>query len=136
MKLSKHIWKDEYELKVQILDDQHKKFITIINLLVDTINKKNVKNNMPQIFFKLMNHVENYFLQEEILLKKYPECDFENLQKDHLYFINRIAKFQNDFNEKGPNIASKLLEFLNYWLSDRIKTYNKNNIVYLQENDN
>ncbi|RUT77706.1 bacteriohemerythrin [Ancylomarina longa] len=131
-KFQKYMWENGFELKIQVLDDQHKKFIAILNLLVDAINQDEVNKKIPQIFFKLMNHAEDYFLQEEILLKKYPESNLDDIQKDHQDFIIRIANFQNQFSKKEESIASDLLEFLDSWLKNRINNYNKQTIFYLQ----
>jgi len=129
-----YLWKKEYELDVKILDERHRKFLTIVNQLVDSINQEKEREELPQIFFKLMDYVENYFLLEEIYFKEYQYCDFEKHQEGHNNFVKRIVQFQNDFRQGEAAVGYELLGFLSWWIQDRILKYDASAIQYLKEN--
>jgi len=129
-----YLWKKEYELEVKILDERHRKFLTIVNQLVEAINQEKEGEELPQIFFKLMDYVENYFLLEEIYFKEYQYCDFEKHQEGHNNFVKRIAQFQDDFRQGTEAVGYELLGFLSWWIKDRILKYDARAIQYLKEN--
>lgn len=129
-----YLWKKEYELDVRILDDRHKKFLEIVNLVVDAINNEKESEELPKIFFKLMDYVENYFLTEEIYFKEYQYCDFEKHQEGHNNFVKRIAQFQDDFSQGQEAVAYEMLGFLTWWIQDRILKYDEEAIAFLKKN--
>ena len=127
-------WKEEYELNVKILDDRHKKFLEIVNQLVSTINQEKENEELPQMFFKLMDYAENYFLQEEMVFKEYKFHDFEKHQEDHNSFIQRIAQFQDEFTKGNESVGYEMLGFLTWWIKDRIVRYDSEAIDFLKKN--
>ncbi|MFA8435966.1 MAG: bacteriohemerythrin [Marinifilaceae bacterium] len=129
-----YLWKKEYELDVKILDERHRKFLEIVNQVVDAINDEREKEELPSIFFKLMDYVENYFLTEEIYFKEYQFCDFEKHQEGHNSFVKRIAQFQDDHSQGKEAVAYELLGFLTWWIQDRILKYDADAIKFLKEN--
>ena len=46
-------WKEEYTVNIKVIDDQHKKFLEIINELKIIINSKSCKNEVSNVFFQL-----------------------------------------------------------------------------------
>jgi len=127
-------WKKEYELDVKILDDRHRKFIEIVNLVVAAINDGKIDESLPHVFFKLMDYVENYFLLEEMVFKEYQFCDFEKHQEEHNSFVKRIAGFQDLYSQGNPSVAYELLGYLTWWIQDRVLRYDHNAIAFLKNN--
>ena len=44
-------WKDEYTVNITVIDEQHKKFLNIINELKVIINNNSCKEKVYEIFF-------------------------------------------------------------------------------------
>lgn len=126
-------WKKAYELNVKILDDRHKKFLELVNQLVEIINNDEVEQDLPPYFFTLMDYVENYFLQEEIVFKEYQYCNLARHLEGHSAFVQRIAQFQDDFSHGKESIPYELLGFLTWWMKDRVLKYDQEAIKFLKE---
>jgi hemerythrin-like metal-binding protein len=126
-------WKQEYQLDVEFLDERHQKFLDLVNLLVQAINEEKEADELPQLFFKLMNFVENYFLQEEMLFKEYQYHDLEKHQEEHNQFVQKIAFFQDEFSKGNESVGYEMLGFLSWWIKDRIMRYDSNALEFLKK---
>lgn len=128
-------WKQEYQLDVEFLDERHQKFLDLVNLLVHAINEEKEADELPQLFFKLMNFVENYFLQEEMLFKEYQYHDLEKHQEEHNQFVQKIALFQDEFSKGNESVGYEMLGFLSWWIKDRIMRYDSNALEFLKKHE-
>ncbi len=134
--IKQYCWKEKYTLNVEFLDEQHKKFLDIINLLKKHITNQDFnKESISKIFYSLVYYAENYLVKEEIYLSnsKYPK--FDDHRKEHNVFINRIIIFQSDFRNNNKNICINMLLFLENWFDNHILIKNKEFAEYLIKNN-
>jgi len=118
-------WKEEYELKIDKIDNHHKKFLDIINLLINITENRSCEEEVSLIFFRLVYYVENYFIDEEIYLQEY---NYENLKQHkeaHNKFINDIIEFQKQYQDKDKTVCARLLSYLQAWFNNHILGYDK-----------
>ena len=118
-------WKDEYELKIDKLDDHHKKFLDVINLLIKITENRSCEEEISLIFFRLVYYVENYFVDEEIYLKEYNSVNLKQHKEEHNKFIKEIVKFQREYQSNDKTVCSRLLIFLQNWFNDHILGYDR-----------
>ena len=125
-------WKDEYTVKITVIDDQHKKFLNIINELKVIINSNSCKEKVSDIFFQLAYLIDHYFIKEEIYFKdlKYP--NFEHHKAEHNKFIERTIQFQKDVEDKKPNLCLEIYQYLENWFDEHILKYDKEAVEYLR----
>lgn len=125
-------WKEEYSVKISVIDDQHKKFLDIINELKTIINGETCKENVSQIFFQLAYLIDHYFIKEEIYFKdlKYPH--FEQHKAQHNKFIERIIQFQKDVENNKPDLCLEIYHFLEKWFDEHILKYDKEAVEYFK----
>ncbi|MCB2196838.1 MAG: bacteriohemerythrin [Bacteroidetes bacterium] len=125
-------WKEEYSVKISVIDDQHKKFLDIINELKIIINSGTCKEKVSQVFFQLAYLIDHYFIKEEIYFKdlKYPHFDQHKAQ--HNAFIERIIQFQKDVENNKPDLCLEIFQFLENWFDEHILKYDKDAVEYLR----
>ena len=125
-------WKEEYTVNIGIIDEQHKKFLEIINELKVIINENTCKNNVSDIFFQLAYLIDHYFIKEEIYFKdlKYPNFDLH--KSEHNQFIERIIQFQKDVQNDKPNLCLEIYQYLENWFDEHILKYDKEAVEYLK----
>ena len=123
--LQKYEWKEEYSVNIEAIDEQHKKFVDIINLLIDIVNKKECNARIADIFFSLAYYAEHYFINEEILFKDYQYPNLSHHKDLHNKFILRIIQFQKEFEADKENICEELLQYLEEWFKEHILEYDK-----------
>jgi hemerythrin-like metal-binding protein len=131
--LQKHEWKDDYSVNIESIDEQHKKFIEIINLLIDVVNKKHCNSRVADVFFSLAYYAEHYFINEEILFKDYQYPNLTQHKELHNNFILRIIQFQKEFEADKENVCEELLGYLEDWFKEHILQYDKSASDFLKE---
>ena len=126
-------WKDEYTVNINIIDEQHKKFLDIINELKIIINTNTCKENVSKIFFQIAYLIDHYFFKEEIYFKdcKYP--NFEQHKIAHNQFIDRIIQFQKDVENNKENLCFDIYTYLEDWFDKHILKYDKEAVEYLKK---
>ncbi len=125
-------WKDEYTVNIKVIDEQHQKFLSIINELKVVINEGSCKENVSGIFFQIAYLIDHYFIQEEIYFNdlKYP--NFEQHKIEHNSFIDRIIKFQKDLENNKPDLCLEIYHYLEEWFDEHILKYDKEAVEYLK----
>jgi len=126
-------WKEEYTVNIKVIDEQHKKFLSIINELKLIINSDSCEKKVSSIFFQLAYLIDHYFIKEEIYFKdlKYP--NFEQHISDHNKFIDRIIQFQKDVENSKPNLCVEIYHYLEAWFDEHILKYDKEAVEYLRK---
>ena len=126
-------WKEEYNLNVEKIDDHHKKFLDVINLLIKVTNDRSCEEEISLVFFRLIYYVENYFVDEEILLKTYEYINFKQHKEEHNNFIAKIVKFQEEYKNRDRTVCQRMLKYLSEWFDEHILGYDKDASEYLLE---
>ncbi|MBU8892933.1 MAG: bacteriohemerythrin [Bacteroidales bacterium] len=127
------VWKDEYNVNISIIDEQHKKFLDIINELKVIINDNSCKEHVSKIFFQIAYLIDYYFIKEEIYFK---DCKYPNLEQhktSHNQFIERIIQFQKDVEANKPNLCREIYYYLEKWFDEHILKYNKEAVAFLKK---
>lgn len=125
-------WKSEYTVHITVIDEQHKKFLNIINTLKLIINDNSCKEKVSGIFFQLAYLIDHFFIKEEIYFNdlKYP--NFDQHKKQHNLFIQRIIQFQKDLESNKPDLCLDIYHYLESWFDEHILKYDKEAVEYLR----
>lgn len=115
------IWTNDYSVKNETLDNEHKKLFDIINKLYAAFMKKETKEKMDGILTELKDYTIYHFSHEEqILRQKGTPLPPEHIDM-HQHFIKQIAGFKEKA-DKGQNVVQyEMMSFLQKWLIDHIK---------------
>ncbi len=118
---------------IDIIDEHHRKICSLVELLTDTINGNNIDRSMSQVFYKLSFCIEDYFTEEELLLKKFSYSKLSNLQNEHNLFIENLNQMRLDYLNGAEDNNKKLINFLNEWLKNTIINYNNECLEFLKD---
>ena len=113
-------WKSEYATGVVVLDEQHQHLVEIINKFEDALQKGKGTRQMNEILRDLVGYTQEHFAAEETLMA---EAGYEGLklhQSQHRQLMQKIERFQFEFNGAGKRITAEVHEFLSYWLVTHI----------------
>lgn len=125
-------WKDQYNVNITFIDDQHKKFLDILNQLKMVIAEKDCSNSTSDVFFALVNYAEHHLIQEEIYLKDYQYPGFSQHKESHNQFIQQLSKFQEAFEAQEENVCLEMHDFLQDWFENHILKYDKDAVAFLK----
>ena len=124
-------WKPEYNVNITLIDDQHKKFLEMLNFLRVGIIEKPCKEKISEILFSLAHYAEHHLIQEEIYFKNYQYPNFTQHKEAHKDFIDRIIKFREDYEKGADKVCEEMYGFLVDWFENHILKYDKEAIEFL-----
>ncbi|MEA3444768.1 MAG: hemerythrin family protein [Bacteroidota bacterium] len=124
-------WEEKYKLNQKKIDEHHKKFLDIINMLIKISNERSCEEEISLVFFRLIYYVDNFLIEEEIYLKenKYPK--FKQHKEAHNTFIHEILKLQNEYQNRNKTICKSLLDFLQNWFDKHILETDKEAVGFI-----
>lgn len=109
------VWSEEYEMKISIIDEQHRSLVGIINSLFYLMNNKLATNVFHPTLVLLEQYAHIHFLTEETLLEKTRYPRIEEHKKAHNAFR---AKTQLLISQnRRTQDATNLLDFLKTWFT-------------------
>ncbi len=117
-------WKDDYSVKVPLLDAQHKKLFEIGGNVYTLLQNHSDGDSFSEIIVQvkeLIKYAKYHFEQEEALMRKY---DFQELNAhilEHTRFIDYLDSL--DYNEIDANQLQALedmVQFLAKWIFKHI----------------
>ncbi len=114
------IWKESYSVGVELLDNQHKGLIALINRLssapIDRVT-------MGKVFDELKMYVKEHFAAEEQLLEKVNFKDLVAHKKEHKHFEQWLSAVNQTYGMAATSpelISESVNEFLCGWLINHI----------------
>ena len=128
-------WNEELNLGIKDVDDQHKKFLEIVNELLQAMQEKKAQKVQSDIIDKLLSYAFYHFTKEERILNdsKYP---FINEHKrEHEAFVDKISQFKKNFDDKKITLSIEMINFMNKWWINHIKVSDKKYMPYVKDEE-
>ncbi len=113
-------WKKEYETGIEVIDNQHKKWIDFINQLTTAIVNAEGQGKLTELFNNLIEYTQYHFSFEEKYMKEFNYSDYEQHVQIHNGFINRLTNLFNRFLQGDYYIGLQLLELLTEWVINHV----------------
>jgi hemerythrin len=115
-------WNDDLSVNVELLDNQHKYLIDIINKLIDYLGQNPEKEMLNSIIEDLILYKKTHFLTEE---KYFEEFKFEGAAEHidaHKYFNDHLVELQRQYSNDAIALGFALVDFLEDWLVEHLMT--------------
>lgn len=136
MELKTLPWKDDYSVGINTVDEQHKRFLSIINELGKCISDDMCKEKGNQMFFALIHFNDVYLMKEKMLVNSVDNLDYSYFREKHKQFVLKLQVFQNEYNEsKSDQLFIDLYEYLKELYPKYISYYTPSLINILKESD-
>lgn len=113
-------WDKEYSVGIREIDEQHKKFIKIINKLNFALINKELDEKLSEILEDLIEYAGYHFYTEESYFEKFGYELTEEHKMQHHSFSEKIREFKIKMNKNKVEISFDLIEFLENWLIGHI----------------
>lgn len=114
------VWKQEYSVGNERLDEQHRGLIQLIDMLED-------ESRMGEVLDRLDRYVDEHFREEEAMLEKADYPDIAAHKRQHKAFEEWLAVSRRAYRE--PDVSSILAEsiraYLKSWLVNHIMVSDK-----------
>ncbi len=127
-------WDSSFSVNVELIDEQHKMLVQMINNLYHAMQWGKGNEELSKLINQMSVYAAMHFAREEHYFDTlgYPEA--EEHKKEHLYFENQVAQFEQDFNAGKQDVTQDILDFLSRWLVNHIKGSDKKFGPFLNEN--
>ncbi|MDO8453910.1 MAG: bacteriohemerythrin, partial [Sulfurimonas sp.] len=116
-------WNDGLSVGVEVLDNDHKKLLDIINQLSEAIDANASENVLDIIFKDLEEYALIHFAQEESYIKQCSQNTLSGHKEQHDDFISKIPQLKAKFLSTSDYIAAQdTTIYLIDWLLNHIIT--------------
>lgn len=113
-------WKNDYSVKNEILDGEHKKLIGIINELYISFMNREENEKLGEMLSKLQEYTIYHFSHEEELLKERNNPLSATHKAKHNDFIEKVKSMKEKHEKGTTEIKYEMMNFLRSWLTDHI----------------
>ena len=129
-------WNENYSVKVNELDEHHKKLVGFINDLSDKMKLGKRKDVIGTIVSDLVEYTKFHFSAEEKYMKDFNYPEYDKHKAEHVYFVKKVEEYKDDLEKTNNLLTIKVLSFLVDWLLNHIsntdkkysKTFNDNGL--------
>lgn len=128
-------WDDSLSVKINSIDDQHKKLVSMINEFYDSILNKASNDGLLKLIAEMKNYTVVHFSHEEKIMKQLNYPDFAEHKKEHDLFVSKVL----DVEEKTKNgklvVSLEITTFLKDWLKGHINGTDKKYTAFFLQNN-
>ncbi len=114
-------WKEEYEMGISVIDEQHKYFVSLVNELYDAILRGQTDTRLKEILSKLIDYVKEHFNTEEKYFDKFHYGGSDEYKARHKELNESVLDFQKRLKEDKVIVSFNLVNFLEDWLEEHLK---------------
>jgi len=118
-------WSKKYELGVDLIDNQHKRWIDFINNVYLGIITNADKSALQSTFKKLLDYTDYHFGFEEKYMKEFSFEEFDGHHIMHEKFVSNVVTIFTQFIEGRTDSAYNLIIFLKNWIVEHILVSDK-----------
>jgi len=113
-------WKPEYSVNVEEIDEQHKKLVSLIDKLYNSIYSFKTREELGGILEELIEYADYHFSTEEKYFDKFNYEYSEEHKREHEIFREKMLDLNKKFKNKELEISFELMDFLEDWLLDHL----------------
>ena len=124
-------WNDELSVNIKEIDEQHKKWISMLNDLHEAMRIGKGSEKLDDIFDGLVEYTKVHFATEEELLRSNGYPFYSGHKKIHDDMINEVELLQLRHKSGEVALSIDVMNFLKNWLSEHIMMTDKNYGPYL-----
>jgi hemerythrin len=125
-------WNSTFSVGIQKIDEQHKKFFSLINVLYDAIMQGKSEVVVGPVLKELQQYVIFHFKSEESWMVMYNYPDINTHKLEHQEGAQKVNKFVLEYERGEQTVDIELLKFLSDWLQNHILQTDRKYIPYFQ----
>ena len=118
--MDKIIWSKDFSVGNIFIDEQHKKIVELINILIVHHNASVHSETLAYVINELMLYSQHHLEYEEKLLEEYQYPELSQHKKVHLKYKKEVADIAMKVANYDKEMPVELLEFLKEWWFNHI----------------
>jgi len=115
-------WKQRMSVGVSQFDEEHKKLVSIINDLHDSMREGKSKEVLCSILDRLVDYTATHFAHEEQLMRQHGYPDMDTHIAEHRQLVEKAKDIQKQARDHVTSALSmQTMSFLSGWLTGHIQ---------------
>jgi hemerythrin len=125
------VWNEKFSVGMENMDDQHKRFLNLLNNLGDEIQGENGVEMVQTAIDRLFTYAVFHFLAEEKILFTCGYPEIEQQRREHSYFVKQVKEMEA--NHQGGNLVhlGSVVSFLRDWFINHIMIEDKKYAAFI-----
>ncbi|MCL1994314.1 MAG: bacteriohemerythrin [Spirochaetes bacterium] len=122
------VWKAQYSVGVQLIDEQHKELVKMTNILYEDCAKygKDIAYASFKVTIKAaVEYVTKHFATEEQIMERIAYPDFAKHKAEHQEFVKQVLADIKKFEEGRAFVPNTFVHFLHDWILSHIAMTDK-----------
>lgn len=115
-------WDSSFSVGVARLDEQHKRIIGMINLMISAPDNTVKSETISETLTRMTQYAEEHFVTEEQLMEDHGYPDFLAHRDEHREFWKKTETLCMDTMQEHTDLPVDILEFLRGWWNQHILT--------------
>ena len=111
------VWREQLSVGNDIIDNDHKYLIDIINLIEHSFATKNL-NALAEALDSLTQYSKSHFAHEEKIAQAVGYKQIAYLNRSHSGLVKQLDKAKNELNEISQEWSSEIAAHFNQFLRD------------------
>ena len=113
-------WNDSFSVKIEAIDDQHKRLFDLVNRLFDSMQAGAGNKTIRQALAELIRYTMTHFAAEEAAMEAYGYPELNEHRQEHQKLTAQVLEFIEQYHVGRAKIGMSLLDFLQNWLTGHI----------------
>jgi len=126
-------WDQAYSVSIGSIDNQHKRWIELVNNLHQAMLEGKGKDVLDQTLNAMIDYTKVHFSTEEKLMSQHGYGEFAAHKKLHDQFIERVAQLQQRKDSGEKALTIDVMTTLKDWLINHIQKVDTRYSGFLKE---
>ena len=127
-------WESKYELGIPEIDNQHRKWVAILNKFYDQISKSELKKNMLEMLDEAFDYTKFHFREEEKFMASINYVNIDDQKRMHKDIIATLENFKKSILSDKTITSMNLTNEMKKWFKEHILVEDKKYADFLKRN--
>ncbi len=110
-----------HSLGLSIIDEEHKKVIDIINMVIAAKQHDNYPGEVEKMLHEMIDFSWRHFKTEERYMLEFDYPEYQYHKEEHFDFVQRMNSYFGRVVDGDYHVANEILEYLKEWLLKHIQ---------------
>ncbi|RPH31051.1 MAG: hemerythrin [Bacteroidales bacterium] len=127
-------WTESLSVKINSIDEQHKKLIELINGFYEQVSHRTNDENISILLKGMKDYTQMHFDYEEKYMKQFNYPDYPSHKKEHDFFISKVAEVEEKVKKGKVVLSFEITSFLKDWIKNHIQGSDKKYTAFFIKN--